>query len=236
VNKDALILFLRYPEQGAVKTRLAKTLGAEMTYELYQCFLADLSRMAREVRAEKFIVYEGPEDSGFPDFPGIGLIRQRGEDMGRRMYFAFQDVFALGFERCVLIGSDSPDLPGEIIEKAFESLEANGAVIGPAFDGGYYLIGFFRNILSGQVFKNMPWSTDRVFTETMQRFRDNDISVHVLPRWRDMDTWEDIQALMKEYTQKDFGQSKTIRFLKEHGLNGEEDIVLSERYGAPADA
>ena len=236
MNQDALILFLRYPERGAVKTRLAGMLGAELTYKLYQCFLADLSVMVREVRAEKVIVYEGPQEAVFPDFSGIGLIRQRGSDMGDRMFCALSDVFVRGFERCVLIGSDSPDLPGEIIDKAFESLETNGAVIGPTFDGGYYLIGFSRNILSGQVFENIRWSTERVFPETMQRFRDNDISVHVLPRVRDMDTLEDIQALLKEYSQKDFGQSKTIRFLKEHGFTGGKDIVSSLRYTIPRDA
>ena len=218
MNKDALILFLKYPERGAVKTRIAGTLGQNLTYELYACFLADLSAMIREVRAEKIIVYYGPEKAVFPDFPGLRLIRQRGNDIGERMYFALADVFALGFERCVLIGSDTPDLPGKIIEEAFDALETNGAVIGPTFDGGYYLIGFSRSIFSGQVFENMPWSTDRVFPETMQRFRDNVISVHVLPRFRDMDEMDDVLTLTKEYNEADFGQSETIKFLKEHGF------------------
>ncbi|HQQ88571.1 MAG TPA: DUF2064 domain-containing protein, partial [Smithellaceae bacterium] len=139
----------------------------------------------------------------------------------------------LGFERAVLIGSDCPDLPRRIIDKAFESLETNGVVIGPTFDGGYYLIGFSRNILSGHFFENMLWSTDRVFRETMRRFVNNGTAVHVLPYWRDMDTLEDIQALMKDYSQKDFGQSKTIRFLKEHGFTGEKGIVSSLRYSIP---
>ena len=111
MKKNAFILFLKYPERGAVKTRLANVLGEDLTYELYQCFLADISAMTREIKAETIIVYSGPEGVSFSDFPGIQCFRQRGNNIGERMHNAFADVFAQGFERCVLIGSDSPDLP-----------------------------------------------------------------------------------------------------------------------------
>ena len=97
--KNALILFLKYPERGEVKTRLASEINDEAAYELYLCFLRDISVMTKQVNAEIIIVYSGPDHATFDDFPQVQSLRQRGRDIGERMYFALQDVFALGFKR-----------------------------------------------------------------------------------------------------------------------------------------
>ena len=137
-------MFIKYPERGAVKTRLASVPGDDLTYELYQCFLADISSMVRNVKAEKIIVYSGRESISFPDFPGIQCLRQRGNDIGQRMHNAFVDVFSHGFERCILMGSDSPDLPAVLVNDAFNKLDLADVVLGPSVDGEYYLIGCKR--------------------------------------------------------------------------------------------
>jgi len=134
------------------------------------------------------------------------------------MHNALADCFEEGLRSAAIVGSDVPDLPREIIGEAFEALEKHGAVIGPSKDGGYYLIGFSRDCLCRSVFDDMTWSTGRVYHETLRRLRQEGVSVHILPMWRDIDTPEDIAALMKEHNPSDFGASKTINFLKAHGL------------------
>ncbi|MEN6467963.1 MAG: TIGR04282 family arsenosugar biosynthesis glycosyltransferase [Smithella sp.] len=220
MNQDALILFLRYPERGAVKTRLADTLGAELTYELYQRFLADLSVMVREVQTAKVIVYEGQQEAVFPDFPGIGPIRQRGSDMGDRMFCALSDVFALGFERCVLIGSDSPDLPARLVNDAFDKLTSADVVIGPSRDGGYYLIGCNQASLHRTMFSGIPWSTADVLPETLQRIAQTGLVSARLEQWSDIDEIKDLRQFY-ERNRKRTTRSQTMKFLNETGMSHE---------------
>jgi len=108
------------------------------------------------------------------------------------------EAFAIGFKRVVLIGSDIPDLSLEFIEEAFHSLQEKDAVIGPSLDGGYYLIGFKDKSFSPQVFKGIPWSTERVFDETMKIFKQGSLAVHTLQPLRDIDTIGDLQNLRKD--------------------------------------
>ena len=120
---------------------------------------------------------------------------QKGEDLGERMRNGFIQTFAEGFKRVILIGSDIPGLPLEFIEEAFTSLRDKDAVIGPSLDGGYYLIGFRNKTFSPKVFEGIPWSTEKVFEETMKVLEKERLTVHTLPRWRDIDTIEDLKNL-----------------------------------------
>ena len=217
MNKDALILFLRYPERGAVKTRIAETLGAEMTYELYRRFLADLAQIAREVNAEKIMVYSGPENAVFPDFPGLRLIRQWGTDIGERMYFAFQDVFALGFERCVLIGCDSPDLQDRLVNEAFDKLTSVDVVFGPCADGGYYLVGCKSAGLCRSMFSDISWSTAEVLEDTLKQVAKAGLSSAQLEAWPDIDEAEDLKQFY-ERNRKRTAMLQTMKFLDATGI------------------
>lgn len=217
MKKDALILFLRYPEYGVVKTRLAVALGEDLTYELYTCFLADLAVMVREVEAEKIIVYSGPENAVFPDFPGLRLIRQRGKDIGERMYSAFLDVFALGFERAALIGSDCPDLPARLVNDAFKKLTVSNVVFGPGMDGGYYLAGCTRDHLRPSIFSGVSWSTDSVLSETRQRVAKAGLVCSQLEKWSDIDEIEDLKQFYMRNENRTM-MYRTMKFLNTSGI------------------
>ncbi len=122
-------------------------------------------------------------------------MRQIGENLGERMKNAFIEAFSMNFRRVVLIGSDIPGLPLEFIEEAFTSLEETDVVIGPSLDGGYYLIGFKDKKFCPAAFKGIPWSTERVFEETMKVLKREGLTVHTLQPQRDIDTIEDLKSL-----------------------------------------
>lgn len=213
-------MFLKYPERGTVKTRLANTLGDDLTYELYQCFLADISAMTRQIKAQTIIVYSGHEGELFPDFPGIQCLRQRGNNIGERMYGAFLDVFAQGFERFVLTGSDSPDLPAGLVNDAFDKLDSADIVLGPSADGGYYLIGCKRQSLLQSIFYDIRWSTANVFSETVKRIDESGQKLALLSQWPDIDEFDDL----KKYYERNSKQSTTsqvMKFLNTKGIINE---------------
>jgi uncharacterized protein len=220
-KERCLIMFTKYPEAGKVKSRL--TLGGDkaLVAALYRCFIEDLLEELSAGDYRFLIAYDPPErENDFVKLFGDGFLYtpQIGADLGTRMHDALTRCFSQGFRSVVVIGSDSPNLPRWIIEEAFTSLVSHGAVIGPTWDGGYYLIGFSKDFLSLQVFEDMAWGTESVFKETMHRFRKDGISVHVLPKWRDIDRPEDIHSLMTECAGSDFAASRTMRFLKDCGF------------------
>lgn len=217
MKKDAFILFFKYPERGAVKTRLARALGDDPAYELYLRFLTDIVAMARQIEAETVMVFAGPDDAVFPDFPSVRVIRQRGSDIGGRMYHAFLDVFALGFERAVLIGSDIPDLPARLVNDAFEKLAAADVVFGPSTDGGYYLIGCNRDGLCESMFSGIPWSTDAVFTETLKRAAREGLVCVQLEPWSDIDELDDLQQYYIRNKNTTL-MSQTMKYLEATGI------------------
>lgn len=197
MTKDALILFTRYPQPGDVKTRLAAKLGDDVACELYACFLRDLAAMTRQIPAEKIIVYAGPDQAVFEDFPGVRTLRQRGSVVGERMFFALQDVSALGFDRMVLIGGDLPDLPASRVTEALKRLNESDVVIGPGTDGGYYLIGCKAGGLNRSVFDDMDWSTATVFPETLRRLSRAGLTVGLVDPWSDIDVVEDLLSFVE---------------------------------------
>jgi hypothetical protein len=220
LKKNAFILFLKYPERGAVKTRLASSLGDGLTCELYRCFLRDISVMTRQIKAEAIIVYSGPEGLSFSDFPGVQCLRQRGNNIGRRMYNAFADVFAQGYERCVLIGSDSPDLPALLVNDAFDKLDLADVVLGPSEDGGYYLIGCKQPNLRASIFRNINWSTAGVFTETIKRLAKAELKYFLLQHWTDIDEFEDLKNFYKRNSFRS-KESQVMQFLIAKGIMNE---------------
>jgi hypothetical protein len=216
VRGDALIVFLRSPVSGRVKTRIAKVLGDEFTLGLYHAFLADLAAVCRRVPARTVAACDGPEGETPEAFSGSPCLVQRGHDMGERMFNAFADVFAMGFERAALIGSDLPDLPPERILGAFERLADADVVLGPAADGGYYLMGCRRNSLLLSLFSGMSWGGASVCADTIRRIEQAGLRPALVEPWRDIDTCEDLKRFYRMHL-GDAVSLNTMHYLRTRG-------------------
>jgi hypothetical protein len=191
-----LLFFIKDPGKGGVKTRLASAIGDKLAVKLYKRFLLE---MLFTLNRGTFLVYlcyypESPL-SNLKDWLGDHYLYmpQTGENLGERMKNGFAEAFSMSFKRVVLIGSDIPDLPLEFIEDAFKSLDEKDAVVGPSFDGGYYLIGFTNKTFSPRVFDGIHWSTGSVFEETLKVLKQEGLTVHTLQPLRDIDTVEDLR-------------------------------------------
>jgi len=198
LDDRCLLFFIKNPERGKVKTRLASAVGGEMAVRLYKRFLLEmLSTLNKGTFLFYLCFYPADALEGLRNWLGEDYLYmpQQGEDLGERMKNCFMEALAMNFKRVVLIGSDIPDLPLEFIEEAFRSLNENDAVIGPSLDGGYYLIGFKDKKFSPKVFKGIPWSTERVFEQTMKILGREGLTVHTLQPRRDIDTIEDLKSL-----------------------------------------
>jgi rSAM/selenodomain-associated transferase 1 len=193
-----LLFFIKNPEKGKVKTRVASAMGDKMAMKLYRRFLLEMLFTLNKGTFLFYLCFH-PENSlnDLKDWLGDHYLYtpQMGENLGQRMKNGFVEAFSMNFKRVVLIGSDIPDLPLEFIEEAFNSLGEKDAVIGPSFDGGYYLIGFRDKTFSPQVFDGIPWSTEKVFEETMKVLEKERLTVHTLQLLRDIDTIEDLKNL-----------------------------------------
>jgi rSAM/selenodomain-associated transferase 1 len=200
-KRRCVLLFTKAPERGRVKTRLSKILGDTTTLDLYRNFIADIIATLQTGRHTFRICFHPPDArQKIADWIGSEymLMPQQGNHIGERMANAFRKTFMDGFEHVLLIGTDLPDLPATVIDEAFEGLEKNAAVIGPAFDGGYYLIGFQSNTFLPAVFERIPWSTQKVFEKTIKIFEKNHLQIHQLPKWRDIDLYEDLKCFAAE--------------------------------------
>lgn len=220
--KEALVLMAKAPIEGQVKTRLIGTLTAEDAKLLYVAFLSDTFALMEAVMDERedlslVLCYtpEGEEEA-FEEVEREGslMIPQHGEDLGERLINCFSDVFALGFDSVIAIGGDSPTLPEEMIEEAFDSLETEkDVVVVPAEDEGYCLIGMRK--LHRQVFEEIPWSSREVMAATEARAKAAGLSLIVGPAWYDVDMPEELERLKKELAETKGTAKFTRRVLKE---------------------
>lgn len=193
VNKHRLlIIFTKNPEVGRVKTRLAHSIGEEKALEVYEILRSHTARVTEGVDAERIISYSRfipPSDLFLTD--GFTPRLQKGDDLGERMFHAIEEGFESGFRHIVLIGTDCYELSREILNEAFSALEQGDAVIGPAIDGGFYLIGL--NKLFPKLFLDRQWSTSEVFSETATRLQRLGIEYQLLAELSDIDTFEDLK-------------------------------------------
>jgi uncharacterized protein len=193
--KTLLGVFAKHWEPGKVKSRLAPSIGESHAATLHALFVATLIERFSQVGQRRMVAFWPPEAQGC--FAGVvqdrwELVPQTGGDLGQRMQAFF--VTALGrAERVVLIGSDSPDLPTEMLPQAFDALASHDVVLGPAADGGYYLLGVARRI--PPIFEGIAWSSRDVWSQTTARLKAAGIAWHALPAWYDVDEPADLAAL-----------------------------------------
>jgi rSAM/selenodomain-associated transferase 1 len=200
LDDRCLLFFVKNPEKGKVKTRLAASIGDERALKFYKGFLLNiLSNLNKGTFLFYLCFFPADALDSLRQWLGEDYLYtpQQGEDLAERMKNGFMEAYTMGFKRVVLIGSDIPDLPLEFIEEAFTSLKEKDAVIGPSLDGGYYLIGFKDKTFSSQVFKGIPWSTERVFEETMRTLKQERLTVHTLQTLRDIDKVEDLGNFLR---------------------------------------
>ena len=215
-NRCALV-FLKAPEKGKVKTRLSKTIGNEIAMNVYKRFAFDIMATLLNIECNITIFYH-PSDAKCCITRWLGdnyaYSAQKGNNIGERMANAFIRSFSKGFHHVILVGADIPDLTEKIINEAFSSLQKYPAVLGPALDGGYYLIGFNANTFVPEVFQNISWGTDRVCEQTLTVFDTKSLQVHMLPTWRDIDTYEDLVHFYKIHQQNRSVAQNTISYLE----------------------
>ena len=192
LSSTALVIFVRNPVLGQVKTRLAKDIGNERALAIYLQLLEHTLKITRSLSFRKFIYYaDEVSDYDLWSVPGYTKRMQSGTNLGERMLNSFKELFEQGFTRIVIIGSDCLQLQTENLQEAVTLLESNTAVIGPASDGGYYLLGLTK--LYPELFVNKPWSTNQVLTKTIDDFNNQGISYALLEELSDIDDITDLE-------------------------------------------
>lgn len=189
--KELLLIFVKHPLPGQVKTRLAATLGNARTLAIYQRLLAYTLQISQELEADKAVFYgnEVPEKDLWQE-AGYRRFLQQGEDLGARMMQAFDWGFQQGYDRILVIGSDCAQLTATHLRQAFAQLENHDAIMGPAKDGGYYILGLKERFPA--IFTHKNWSTEDVFVSSLYDLISKGKSVMTLPLLSDIDREEDL--------------------------------------------
>jgi hypothetical protein len=192
-------IFAKYWEPGKVKTRLASGVGADRASQIYRAFVATVSARFAGIADQQTVCY-WPADrrQEFAELCGTDwmLIPQASGDLGQRMSLFFEEAFSRGANRVVLIGSDSPTIPREFVERAFTLLEEHDVVLGPTDDGGYYLVGARKR--TPAIFEEVSWSTPSVWEQTIARLQAFGLTYAQLPQWYDVDEAADLERLRAE--------------------------------------
>lgn len=203
--KQKLLLFARVPELGRVKTRLARELGDERALALHEAMLRDVLRSIgpsdEEIDVE--VMWTGTESVGGDTlrraFGDHVVSMQTGATLGDRLAIAISErIFFQGAKKVIVIGTDDPSISRRHIEDAFHLLDCCEWVVGPAVDGGYYLIGCRAAAYDSAAFQDIPWGAAEVFEMTMQRIRGLSETVATLPERRDIDVAEDLRSYPAE--------------------------------------
>lgn len=186
--KEHLIIFVKNPVPGTVKTRIALTVGDERATAVYRHLLAHTQQITRSL-SYKRVVYYGDFINPTDGWNEYEKRLQHGADLGERMRNAFAERFAAGATRVVIIGSDCLAIQPEHIRQAFRCLDTADIVIGPATDGGYYLLGMKQ--LHSLLFEHMPWSQPQLLEQTLAVLKQNTLTYELLETLTDIDEWDE---------------------------------------------
>jgi rSAM/selenodomain-associated transferase 1 len=202
--KAAIILFAKEPGEVEIKKRLSPLFSNAIRIVLYKAFLKDIFKSLKGIRqADKILAYSS---RGYPVYlaglmPDFILHKQKGDNLGMRMLNAAKFAESKGYDKSIIIGTDSPNLPLEYIQDAVRGLNKADIVIGPTTDGGYYLIGFKKPCVN--IFQGVKWSLDRVFSKTKANLLKKKKKLLILKSWYDIDRPEDLIRL-----RSDLGKTK----------------------------
>ena len=200
-KRERVILFLKDFQAGRVKTRLAARLGDQGALEMYRAMVADLLANLEPLK-DIIVPYFDSYPEAIESVSSVSALLSQGKlkvqegwDLGDRMSNAFREVFSDGAERAVLIGSDIPQIDSDLLAEYFEKLRQFPMAIGPAADGGYYLIGFQRGSFTPEIFDGIEWSTEVVFQQTVEKIRSFELPCYVGKELQDIDTIEDLETV-----------------------------------------
>jgi rSAM/selenodomain-associated transferase 1 len=190
MQENLIIIFARNPKLGKVKTRLAKTIGDFAALETYKILMKHTANVVEKSNAEKIVFYsEYIDNNDVWAKIKCKKVKQSEGDLGEKMQTAFEYAFELGYKKIVIIGSDVYRLKTEHIDSAFTQLQTHDVVIGPAHDGGYYLLGL--NFIIPELFEQKKWGTSSVLENTLADL--NELNVTLLEPLNDIDTFEDLK-------------------------------------------
>lgn len=193
---NTLIIFVKYPQAGFVKTRLAKEIGNEEAALIYRRFVETILKQTNDTNFNRFIFYTpAHKRSQILEWLGhhLDTFAQEGKGLGQRLSNAIESAFRKGAKKVVVIGSDIPAIDKKIILKAFKGLENNESVIGPSSDGGYYLLGL--SSFNREIFKNISWGTNKVLKETINKLKRLGLRFNFLEKLSDVDNLNDLLRL-----------------------------------------
>ncbi len=215
--KRTIIIMTKVPRAGNVKTRLQPFLSAAQCVSLSEAFLEDAINKVQS-RADDLIIAFSPssERDYFAKFENnkFVLLKQKGKNLGEKMFDAFQFAFEHDSDGVVMIGTDSPTFPAKFIDLAFENLKNTDAVLGETTDGGFYLIGL--RTLRKEIFAGVEWSSTKTFQQTTENIRKIGLKLFHLPIWFDTDFPEDLLKLQNNLTENSDIAPKTFHWLKEN--------------------
>lgn len=192
VEDKLLIVFAKNLVLGKVKTRLAQKIGDERALFVYEQLLRHTLKISKKTSSDKAVYYSDCIETNIVKVDKtFGMFLQVGATLGERMANAFRNSFSKGYKNVILIGSDCLEINESILNQAFEALKDNEMVIGPAVDGGYYLIGMKQLYIP--VFRNKLWSTSSVLADTFNDILRLNLSLKLLPTLSDIDTEKDLE-------------------------------------------
>ncbi len=217
--KRNLIIFVKAPIPGDVKTRLIPHLTGLEAAGLYKCFVGDVLKNSFQISSQIKIQVAYQPHPKASDLSWLGhktspdIFHQEGRSLGERLIHAFGVAFGRGAKQVVVLGSDSPNLPADYIEQAFNALSDSDVVLGPAVNGGYYLVGLSRPCL--RLFEDVSWSSDQIFERATHNAQKYGYALKVLPAHYDVDTYDDLMTLYKELIVDGNKAPNTKKFLSQ---------------------
>jgi uncharacterized protein len=232
MTQECVLFFVKWPEPGQVKTRLAAALGDEHAVGLYRCFVLDLlAALAQNPQPIAICYAPSGAEADFRRWlgPAYAYWPQSGADLGDRMRQAFEDAFQRGARSACLMGSDLPALPPAYVMTAFERLHQYDSVLGPSPDGGYYLIGFQHATFSRDIFQGILWSQPTVYQATLARYAEHGLTYSALPPWDDVDTWTDLRRWYQQHRRHEGRAPRTCAYMRRLAAQEHPDGLYSGR-------
>jgi hypothetical protein len=211
---NALVIFAKFPEPGRVKKKIGEVIGMDSSAGLCSAFINDLISKNKDKDYDLYLSFIGHQykEKYKNIFPEAILYVQRGMNLGENMYCSFEDLLD-DYDKVVIIGCDVPNLGSDIIVKAFNALDSYDVVIGPAEDGGYYLIGMKQ---PHEIFEGLPWGSDKLLDAQIELLKEKKLTYVLLERMSDVDTIDELKVLKKNLKKDD--APKTYEFIKSIGV------------------